>query len=248
MIIKCSRCGFINKSDANFCIDCGNNLHEGNNNTSSTSQNSSAENNNNSNTSQNNAHEDNNTSHNTQHEENQNTNTPQNNLEWFLDKISNNEINLPTNDCPVILKRGEEPIVVLPNLILREPQSVRTSYGSYGGPTVRLMKGVSFRLGGASHTSSSHDEIKIIDKGTLTITNKRLIFTGSMKTLNYNLSKILSITEFKDAIGIQKENKQKIEYYTNCDNLRLDYEIDGRTRSIPFYGCLLKAAILSQLQ
>ena len=27
-----------------------------------------------------------------------------------------------------------------------------------------------------------------------------------------------------------------------------DYEIDGRTRSIPFYGCLLKAAILSQLQ
>lgn len=249
MIIKCSRCGFINKADANFCIDCGNNLHEDNN-TSNTSQNNTNENNN-SNTSQHNTTEEtinSNIPQDNPNDRNNNSNSPQNDLDWFLEKISNNEINLPTDDCPVILKRGEEPIVVLPNLILREPQSVRTSYGSYGGPTVRLMKGVSFRLGGASHRSSSHDEIKIIDKGTLTITNKRLIFTGSMKTLNYNLSKILSITEFKDAIGIQKENKQKIEYYTNCDNLRLDYEIDGRTRSIPFYGCLLKAAILSQLQ
>ena len=159
-----------------------------------------------------------------------------------------NEINLPTNDCPVILKRGEEPIVVLPNLILREPQSVRTSYGSYGGPTVRLMKGVSFRLGGASHRSSSHDEIKIIDKGTLTITNKRLIFTGSMKTLNYNLSKILSITDFKDGIAIQRDNKQKTEYFTDCDETVLNYKVNDQFKSTPFYGTLLKAVIMGQLE
>ena len=30
-----------------------------------------------------------------------------------------------------------------------------------------------------------------------------------MKTLNYNLSKILSITDFKDGIAIQRDNKQK---------------------------------------
>ena len=219
MVIKCSRCGFINRNDVNFCIKCGNNLIEEN------------------------------TSHNNRTEENNTTsNIPQSNYEWFLEKIYNNELNLPTNDCPVILKRGEEPIVVLPNITFKEPRSVRTSYGSYGGPTIRVMKGVSFRLGGASHRSASHDEITTIDRGTLTITNKRLIYTGSQKTLNYNLSKILSITEYKDAIVIQKENKQKTEIFADCDNLRLDFEIDGQTRSIPFYGCLLKAAIMSQIQ
>ena len=224
MLLKCSRCGFINKGDANFCIKCGNNLHE--------------EDNTNSNIPQNN-----------QNEENNNTsNTSQNNYEWFLEKIFNNELNLPTDGCSVILKRNEEPVVVLPNITFKEPRSVRTSYGSYGGPTIRIMKGVSFRLGGVLHRSASHDEITTIDRGTLTITNKRLIFTGSQKTLNYNLSKILSITEYKDAIVIQKENKQKTEIFADCDNLRLDFEIDGRTRSIPFYGCLLKAAIMSQIR
>lgn len=238
MLLKCSRCGYINKGDANFCINCGNNLHEEENTSNADQNNQREETPNNSNTHQNNQREENNS----------NANIPQNNFEWFLDKIYNNELNLPTNDCPVILKRGEEPLVVLPNITFKEPRSVRTSYGSYGGPTVRLMKGVSFRLGGASHRSTSHDEITTIDRGTLTITNKRLIFTGSQKTLNYNLSKILSITEYKDAIVIQKENKQKTEIFADCDNLRLDFEIDGQTKSTPFYGCLLKAAILSQIQ
>ena len=238
MLLKCSRCGFINKGDANFCINCGNNLHEEDTTNSNTPQNNqNEETNNTSNTHQNNQNEENNTS-----------NIPQNNYEWFLEKIYNNELTLPTDGCSVILKRGEEPIVVLPNITFKEPRSVRTSYGSYGGPTVRLMKGVSFRLGGASHRSASHDEITTIDRGTLTITNKRLIYTGSQKTLNYNLSKILSITEYKDAIVIQKENKQKTEIFADCDNLRLDFHIDGQTKSIKFYGCLLKAAILSQIQ
>lgn len=238
MLIKCSSCGFINKADANFCIKCGNNLTEESTPSSTHQNNPHEENNNTSSTSQNNPPEE---THNT-------SNIPQNNYEWFLEKIYNNELNLPTDGCPVILKRGEELVVVLPNITFKEPRSVRTSYGSYGGPTVRLMKGVSFRLGGASHRSTSHDEITTIDRGTLTITNKRLIYTGSQKTLNYNLSKILSITEYKDAIVIQKENKQKTEIFADCDNLRLDFNVDGQMRSIRFYGCLLKAAIMSQIQ
>lgn len=238
MLIKCSRCGFINREDANFCIKCGNNLLEEDTSSNDNQNNQNEQNNANSNIPQNNQNEENNT----------HSNTPQTDFEWFLEKILNNEIDLPTEGCPVILKRGEEPIVVLPNITFKEPRSVRTSYGSYGGPTVRLMKGVSFRLGGASHRSTSQDEITTIDRGTLTITNKRLIFTGSQKTLNYNLSKILSITEYKDAIVIQKENKQKTEIFADSDNIRFDYGTDGQTRSIPFYGCLLKAAILSQIQ
>lgn len=113
-------------------------------------------------------------------------NTPdshQNDLEFFAQQLYENKVHLPTRDCPVILKRAEEAVLVLPNITLKEPRAVRTSVGGYAGPTIRIAKGISFRLGSGTSRSVSHDEITSIDKGTLTITNKRLIFTGSMKTL-----------------------------------------------------------------
>lgn len=181
-------------------------------------------------------------------EDNTTSNIPQNDLEWLAQQLYEGRIYLPTRDCPIILKRGEEPIIVLPNITFKEPRSVRTSVGGYGGPTIRIAKGISFKLGGASSRSVSHEEIKDIDKGTLTITNKRLIFTGSMKTLNYNLSKILSITDFTDGIAIQRDNKQKTEYFTDCDKIMFNYKINDQFKTTPFYGSLLKAVIMSQIE
>lgn len=181
----------------------------------------------------------------TKHDDNDNAS--QYNLEWFKQKIYDGEIKLPTNNCPVILKRNEVPIVILPNITFKEPRAVRTSVGGYAGPTIRIAKGISFKLGGASGRSVSHDEIKAIDNGILTITNKRLIFTGSMKTLNYNLSKILSITEFEDGISIQRDNKQKTEYFTGTNDIIINYNRNNQVIQIPFYGSLLKAAIMGQL-
>lgn len=181
-------------------------------------------------------------------ESNNTSNSQQNDLEFFAQQLYENKVHLPTRDCPIILKRAEEAVLVLPNITFKEPHAVRTSVGGYAGPTIRIAKGISFRLGGGTSRSVSHDEIKTIDKGTLTITNKRLIFTGSMKTLNYNLSKILSITDFKDGIGIQRDNKQKTEYFIDCDKTVLNYKVNDQFKSTPFYGTLLKAVIMGQLE
>ena len=126
------------------------------------------------------------------------TSSPKNDLEWFAQELYDGRMNLPTNNCPIILKKGEIAIAVLDHITLKEPRSVRTSLGGYGGPTIRIAKGFSIRLGGVSSRSTSHEEIKTIDTGILTITNKRLIFSGTMKNLNYNLNKIISINEFED--------------------------------------------------
>ena len=176
------------------------------------------------------------------------TNVPQSNLEWFAQKIYEGKVNLPTQNCPIIMKKNEKPIVVIPNIILKEPRSVRTSVGGYAGPTIRIAKGISFRLGGGSSRSESHEEIKSIDQGTLTITSKRLSFTGTMKNLNYNLNKIMSINEFEDGISIQRENKQKTEYFTGTNNIILNYTRNNQKNQTPFYGALLKATIMSQLE
>lgn len=175
-------------------------------------------------------------------------NSNQNDLEWFAEKVYNGKVNLPTENCPIILKKTETAILVLPNIILKEPRSVRTSVGGYGGPTIHITKGISFRLGGGSSRSISHEEIKTIDQGTLTITNKRLTFTGTMKTLNYNLNKIISITEYKEGIAIQRENKQKTEYFLGTNQVTLRYKRNGELNITPFYGLILKAAIMNQLE
>ena len=176
------------------------------------------------------------------------SNVPQSNLEWFAQKIYEGKVNLPTQNCPIIMKKNEKPIVVIPNIILKEPRSVRTTVGGYAGPTIRIAKGISFRLGGGSSRSESHEEIKSIDQGTLTITSKRLSFTGTMKNLNYNLNKIMSINEFEDGISIQRENKQKTEYFTGTNNIILNYTRNNQKNQTPFYGALLKATIMSQLE
>lgn len=52
-------------------------------------------------------------------------------------------------ESPIFLKRQEELRVVLPSISLLEPRVVREFGAFYGGPTIRVAKGVSFRLGGA---------------------------------------------------------------------------------------------------
>lgn len=90
--------------------------------------------------------------------------------------------------------------------ILTEERAVRSTYGG----AVRVAKGVYI----GSSKSSSHGQLKAIDKGVLSLTNQRLIFNGSRRSMSYPLSKIDSIKEYSDAIGIAVSNKQKISIFS----------------------------------
>ena len=69
----------------------------------------------------------------------------------------------PSSACPVLLKGGEEALFVLPGISLHEPRSV--TRGAYGGPSVRVAKGITLRVGGFQ--AQSHEELKEVDAGTL---------------------------------------------------------------------------------
>jgi ribosomal protein L40E len=164
-----------------------------------------------------------------------------NGLQKGIAKIDSN------TNSPIILKRNEETSLIMHNITLREPRAVRQTVGGYGGPTFRMAKGVSFRLGAVSARSESHEELKNIDQGTLVLTNKRLIFIGSKRTTNIDLTKIVAIEPYKDGIGSQRENKQKTEYYTGTDKTTLTINKDGRRTTIPVNGVVLKAAIMGNI-
>jgi hypothetical protein len=92
---------------------------------------------------------------------------------------------------------------------LMEERAVRNT--AYSG--VRLMKGV--YVGGSK--GESHGELRTIDSGSLLLTNKRLIFTGGFRSIEYRLDKIISIEEYEDAIEIGASNRQKVQTYVVDD-------------------------------
>ena len=54
------------------------------------------------------------------------------------------------------------------------------------------------------------EEYVLIDTGTLYITNKRIIFTGSRNNKTISLSSILSLTPYTDGVEIEKFGKSPI--------------------------------------
>jgi hypothetical protein len=167
-----------------------------------------------------------------------------NDIYQYLTAVQNGTTNITNNQpSPVILKKNENISIVMNNIHLQEPRAVRQTSAAYGGPTIRVAKGVSFRLGGASARSESHEEIRVIDQGSLILTNKRLIFIGSKRTTNIDLRKIMAIKAYKDGIESQRENKQKTEYFTGTDKSSITFTINSRQTTIPILGDVLKAAI-----
>jgi hypothetical protein len=165
--------------------------------------------------------------------------------DWLADLVAKGtQIKLICGNAPgVILNDGEELLCVFPGTTLLEPRAVRTWRGRYGGPSFRIAKGVSFRLGESRGTSESHDEMRALDHGTLVITNQRLVFLGSGRTSSVALGKVIDIEAYSDAIRLNRQGKQRVEYFQFSSDLQVPYNKDGKNQSVPLDGRMVKGAI-----
>lgn len=92
---------------------------------------------------------------------------------------------------------------------------------NYGGPTARikLAKGVYYNFGSMAANRVTEDVWKIIDSGTLYLTNKRLIFMGSRGNKTIHLRKILDYKPYTNGVDIQKDTGKSpfLEFSFNVD-------------------------------
>lgn len=174
----------------------------------------------------------------------------QEDMNIFLEGLSEGKIPLEIiPNPPIILKKAEEAYMVFNNVEFREPRAVRVSHGGGGGVSFRVAKGVTLHTGTGRGQSESHEEIRNIDNGQLVLTNKRLIFTGNTKTVNLQLNKIVSITEYEDAIAIRVENKQKTQYFVNFNKqVYLDINVNGNAYHNDVNGVILKYIIIGLIK
>ena len=130
----------------------------------------------------------------------------------------------------LILKRDEELKVVLPNIGLWEPHSVRHGIDGYGGRSTRVDKGGSWltRVFGGRRTS--HEKTGVIDNGVLTLTNERLVFIGSKLTTEIGLAKIISVRPFADGIAVNRSGTANVQHFVGLKskNITITLVVNGR--------------------
>jgi hypothetical protein len=106
-------------------------------------------------------------------------------------------------DTPLVLGTDETALLNEPSKLI-EGRATRVYAG--GGTRVR-----GIYLGGGQSTSVQ--SLKELDSGTLTLTTKRLIFTGSMESRVINGKDIVSVEPLADAIEVSTARKAKRQVY-----------------------------------
>jgi hypothetical protein len=93
---------------------------------------------------------------------------------------------------------------------LLEDRVVRREYqGGSRGVSIRIMKGLSYRVGATRGQSVPVTETVEVASGHLFITTKHIIFSGDAKSFRVKLEKIIDVTLYNDGMRFAADGKVK---------------------------------------
>lgn len=120
----------------------------------------------------------------------------------LLWRIENGQF--PTISVPIALQRGETCYFsCTAGWHELRTKTVRVNYSGVS-TSIRICKGVRFRVGSVTPQRVTRDELTHIDDGTLYITNKRIIFDGQRKNSTIRHSALLGLEMYRDGIVLEK--------------------------------------------
>ena len=102
-------------------------------------------------------------------------------------------------------QKGERVVWAFPNSEYLEDRVRRQYVGGSQGMSVRLMKGVYYRVGAFKGEAVETTERTQVDVGLVVITAKNIYFAGPKKSLRVPYSKILSFEPFSNGIGVMRD-------------------------------------------
>lgn len=106
----------------------------------------------------------------------------------------------------VMMSDGEVCHFFSPGTFVRTKNVVVGYSGGSRGTSIRVAKGVSFRVG-ASKAKPIRDNVQEKHPGYLTITSKRVLFAGSKGSFDKKLTALSSVTPHEDGITFQFGDK-----------------------------------------
>lgn len=106
---------------------------------------------------------------------------------------------------PINLQKTEQVVWAFPASDYLEDKTKCQYVGGSRGVSVRVMKGVYYRVGAFKGQKIERTERTHIDRGMVVLTNKHVYFAGPAKSLRVPYSKIVSFLPFSDGVGIIRD-------------------------------------------
>lgn len=108
-------------------------------------------------------------------------------------------------NLPINLQKGESLVWAFPGSDYLEDKTRRRYVGSSRGVSVRIMKGVYYRVGAFQGQSITDIERVHVDTGCVFVTKKNIYFYGPQKSLRLPYTKIVSFQPFSDGLGVMRD-------------------------------------------
>jgi len=106
---------------------------------------------------------------------------------------------------PFNFQRSETLIWLFQNVPYYESRTRTTHAGGHSGVSLRVTKGVYYRLGGFKGNPVVTTALAHVDTGLLAVTDKHLYFAGNTKAFRIRYDKIVSFAPYDDDIGVQRD-------------------------------------------
>ena len=162
-------------------------------------------------------------------------------LAEFLAGLREARISPPTleGEFPLLLRGWEKVIYSLPGITLMEAHSIPEE--ARKDPGIGVSSGVAIQE--SSFSADLYEELQHVDQGTLILTNKRLAFAGADYATVTDLTKLISVDAYSDAVAVRRVGEENTELYLGLDQHSYEFTVEDRRYEEPFSGLILKYTI-----
>lgn len=136
----------------------------------------------------------------------------------FLAEIQDG--NLPITSTPGLLLQKDERVHWSEPAQLIEERVIRRRYeGGSSGASIRIMKGVTYRVGAPRGQLVTDTAAVPVSDGHFSLTNRRAVFKGTTKSFTYKWDKVLGVELFSDGVSLADGNGQSrlVKFSNNPD-------------------------------
>ena len=108
-------------------------------------------------------------------------------------------------DVQFNFQKNESPLWAFNHVAYLEDKTKTMYVGRSQGMSIKICKGVYYRVGAFKGQPVSQTELVHVDTGPLAITTKHIYFAGSRKAVNIPHAKVVTFTPYSDGVGIMRD-------------------------------------------
>jgi hypothetical protein len=117
---------------------------------------------------------------------------------------------------PLITKRSEQAYFAVPASLSRRTRRTQYVGGSQGFSFPIGHTGIRYRVGSFRGHPVQEEHLTKLDSGTLVVTNQRLAFVGSLKSIAVALAKVIHAEVYSNGLAVFHEGREDPDYFL-CD-------------------------------